>query len=193
VGKLNVLTEKFLSVRLPTQNMALPWLIEYMNLPAVFVFIAGSGCKEQRIGSNRRMGRLGYEVRTSPVVPASAVVTILLVNIRLLDTFALQPLSPSNILTSQLVTLTVTRDIRNTIQYTLDNPVTVNPNRYMKNEKSCSQLNTFLKDTRQLGRQMSHLSRQTKLETVSSNLHYYVQKQVQLLSLLSMNKCIALL
>jgi hypothetical protein len=29
--------------------------------------------------------------------------------------------------------------------------------------------------------------------TVSSNLHYYVQKQVQLLSLLSMNKCIVVL
>jgi hypothetical protein len=27
-----------------------------------------------------------------------------------------------------------------------------------------------------------------KLETVSSNLHFYVQKQVQLLGLLSMNK-----
>jgi hypothetical protein len=37
---------------------------------------------------------------------------------------------------------------------------------------------------------MGHLSAQTKLETVSSHLHYYVQKQVQLLSLLSMNKCI---
>jgi hypothetical protein len=36
---------------------------------------------------------------------------------------------------------------------------------------------------------MSHLPVKTKLETVSSNLHYYVQKQVQLLSLLSMNKC----
>jgi hypothetical protein len=35
---------------------------------------------------------------------------------------------------------------------------------------------------------MSHLSLQTKLETVSSDLHYYVQKQVQLLSLLSVNK-----
>jgi hypothetical protein len=40
---------------------------------------------------------------------------------------------------------------------------------------------------------MSHLSLQTKLETVSSNLHYYVRKQVQLLSPLSMNKCIVLL
>jgi hypothetical protein len=39
---------------------------------------------------------------------------------------------------------------------------------------------------------MSHLSVQTKLETVSSNLHYYVQKQVQLLNLLVMNKCIVL-
>jgi hypothetical protein len=37
---------------------------------------------------------------------------------------------------------------------------------------------------------MSHLSVQTKLETVSSDLHHHVQKQVQLLSLLSMNKCI---
>jgi hypothetical protein len=40
---------------------------------------------------------------------------------------------------------------------------------------------------------MSHLSLQTKLETVSSILHYYVQKQVQLLSLLSMNKFIVFL
>jgi hypothetical protein len=49
------------------------------------------------------------------------------------------------------------------------------------------------KDTGHLGRQMSHLSVQTKLETVSSDLHYYVQKQVQLLGLLSMNKCIIFL
>jgi hypothetical protein len=47
-----------------------------------------------------------------------------------------------------------------------------------------------LNDIYQLGWQMSHLSVQTKLETASSNLHYYVQKQVQLLSLLPMNKCI---
>jgi hypothetical protein len=33
---------------------------------------------------------------------------------------------------------------------------------------------------------MSHLPVQTKLETVSSDLHCYVQKQVQLLSLLSL-------
>jgi hypothetical protein len=37
---------------------------------------------------------------------------------------------------------------------------------------------------------MSHLSVQTKLETVSSDLHHYAQNQVQLLSLLSINKCI---
>jgi hypothetical protein len=61
----------------------------------------------------------------------------------------------------------------------------------MKNVKCCSQLSTYFK--RHLGRQMSHLSVQTKLETVSSNLHYYVHKQVQLLSLLSMNKCTVLL
>jgi hypothetical protein len=36
-----------------------------------------------------------------------------------------------------------------------------------------------LKDTWHLGRQMSHLSVQTKLETVSSNLHYYIKKKVQ--------------
>jgi hypothetical protein len=48
-----------------------------------------------------------------------------------------------------------------------------------------------LKDTRHFGRQMSHLCVQTELETVSSNLYYYVQKQ--LLSLLSMNKCIVFL
>jgi hypothetical protein len=35
-----------------------------------------------------------------------------------------------------------------------------------------------LKDTWNLARQMSHLSVQTKLETVSSSLHYYVQRQV---------------
>jgi hypothetical protein len=34
---------------------------------------------------------------------------------------------------------------------------------------------------------------QTKLETVSSDLHYYVQIQAQLLSLLSMNKHIVFL
>jgi hypothetical protein len=44
------------------------------------------------------------------------------------------------------------------------------------------------KDTWHLGRQMSHLSLQTKLETVSSNPHYYFQKHVQLLSLLGKNK-----
>jgi hypothetical protein len=38
---------------------------------------------------------------------------------------------------------------------------------------------------------MSHLSVQTKHGTVSSNLHYYVEKQVQLL--LMMNKCIVFL
>jgi hypothetical protein len=78
---------------------------------------------------------------------------------------------------------------------TLINPVTVDPNRNMKSEKCCSQLSTVhsLKDTWHLGRQMSHLSVQTKLKTVSTNLHYYVQKQVQLLSLLSMNKCMVFL
>jgi hypothetical protein len=40
---------------------------------------------------------------------------------------------------------------------------------------------------------MSHLSVQTKLETVSANLHHYVHKQVQPLSLLSMNKRIVFL
>jgi hypothetical protein len=40
---------------------------------------------------------------------------------------------------------------------------------------------------------MSHLSVQTKLETVSSKPHYHVQRQVQLLSLLLMNKCIVFL
>jgi hypothetical protein len=40
---------------------------------------------------------------------------------------------------------------------------------------------------------MNHLSVQTTVETVSSNLHYYVPKQVQLLSLLSMNKYIVFL
>jgi hypothetical protein len=46
-----------------------------------------------------------------------------------------------------------------------------------------------LQDTCHLGRHVStRLFRQNL--TVSSNLHYYVKKQVQLLSLLSMNKYI---
>jgi hypothetical protein len=68
------------------------------------------------------------------------------------------------------------------------NPVTVDLDRNMKNALH-SWAHT-LKDTWHLGRQMSHVSVQTKLETVSWNLHYYVQRQVQLLSLLSMNKYI---
>jgi hypothetical protein len=40
---------------------------------------------------------------------------------------------------------------------------------------------------------MSHLSVQTQLVTVSSHPNYYIQKQVQLLSPLSMNKCIVFL
>jgi hypothetical protein len=47
-----------------------------------------------------------------------------------------------------------------------------------------------LKDTWHLGSQMSHLSDQTELETVSSDLYYYVQKHVKLLSFLLMNKYI---
>jgi hypothetical protein len=45
---------------------------------------------------------------------------------------------------------------------------------------------TLKRHMRHLRWQMSHLSVQTKLETVSSNLHYYVTKQVQLLGLLSL-------
>jgi hypothetical protein len=63
-----------------------------------------------------------------------------------------------------------------------------NPNPNTKNEKCCSQLSTW-----DLRRQMSQLSFQTKLDTVSSNLQYYAQKQEQLLSLPSMNKCIIFL
>jgi hypothetical protein len=61
----------------------------------------------------------------------------------------------------------------------------------MGNDVHCW-VGTF-KDAWRLWRQMSHLSVQTKLETVSSNLHYYFQKQVQLLNLLSMKKYIVLL
>jgi hypothetical protein len=50
-----------------------------------------------------------------------------------------------------------------------------------------------LKDAWHLERQMSHLSVQTELETVSSNLPHDVQKQDQFLRLLSMNKCVAFL
>jgi hypothetical protein len=50
-----------------------------------------------------------------------------------------------------------------------------NPDRNMKNAVH-SWVHT-LKDTWHLGRQMSHLSVQTKLETVSSNLQYYVQNK----------------
>jgi hypothetical protein len=41
-------------------------------------------------------------------------------------------------------------------------------------------MKNVLNDTWHLGRQMSHLSVQTKLERVSPNLHYYVEKQVEL-------------
>jgi hypothetical protein len=60
-----------------------------------------------------------------------------------------------------------------------------NPDRKMK-ENCCSQFSTYFKDIRHLGREMSNLSVQTKNLTASSNLHYYVQKQVQ-------NKCIIFL
>jgi hypothetical protein len=46
---------------------------------------------------------------------------------------------------------------------------------------------TALKETGNLGRLMSHSSLQKKSLTVPSDLHYYVQKEVQLLSLLLMN------
>jgi hypothetical protein len=58
----------------------------------------------------------------------------------------------------------------------------------MENEKCRSQLSVCFR--RHFG---SHLSVQTKPETVSSNLHHYVQKQVQLLSLMTMNKCVVFL
>jgi hypothetical protein len=62
-----------------------------------------------------------------------------------------------------------------------------NPNLDMKNGKC--RLHLTLRDTWQLGRKIGHLSVQTKLDTVSSNLHCYVQKQVQqLLSFLYVNK-----
>jgi hypothetical protein len=61
-------------------------------------------------------------------------------------------------------------------------PINGNPDNTL--ESSCT-----LKDMWHLGRQMSHLSVQTKLDSVFK-LHHYVQKQVQLLSLLWINKCI---
>jgi hypothetical protein len=43
-------------------------------------------------------------------------------------------------------------------------PVTVNPDRNMKNEKCCSQLSTYFKCKLNLRRQMGHFSVQTKLD-----------------------------
>jgi hypothetical protein len=48
-------------------------------------------------------------------------------------------------------------------------------NRSIKNNNSPG-TRRYTSYTRHLGRQMSHEYVQTKLETVSSNLHYYVQK-----------------
>jgi hypothetical protein len=77
----------------------------------------------------------------------------------------------------------------------------------MRNEKLSLQLSTYLENTWDLGRQMGHsycaerdgtyIALSCVLFSIvvdsESHLHYYVQKQVQLLSLLSMNKYIAFL
>jgi hypothetical protein len=54
------------------------------------------------------------------------------------------------------------------------------PNRFIKREKLSSRLSILRGNWRNLRRRMSHF-------TVSSNLHYYVQKQAQFFSLLPMN------
>jgi hypothetical protein len=65
-----------------------------------------------------------------------------------------------------------------------------NPDRKMKNAFR-SRVHA-LKDTWHLGRQIRHLSVQTKLESFFK-LALLVQKQGQLLSLLSMNTCLVFL
>jgi hypothetical protein len=60
----------------------------------------------------------------------------------------------------------------------------------MKNEKCCTQLSTYFERHIAFRNADESLVCSEKKMTVSSNLRYYVQKQVQLLSLLSMNKCI---
>jgi hypothetical protein len=58
-------------------------------------------------------------------------------------------------------------------------------------ETLCSSVFLRIRDCGQVripsNSETSHLSVETELVTVSSDLHYYVQKQAQLLSLLSMN------
>jgi hypothetical protein len=56
-------------------------------------------------------------------------------------------------------------------------------------KKCCSQLSTYLKDMAFRKADVSLVCSNKTLDAVPSNLHYYVQKQVQLLSFLSMNKC----
>jgi hypothetical protein len=62
-----------------------------------------------------------------------------------------------------------------------------NPDGNTKIEKCCSQLRTYFK------RHLTFRKADDSIVTVSANLRYYVQKQVQLLGLLSMNKCIVFL
>jgi hypothetical protein len=62
----------------------------------------------------------------------------------------------------------------------------------MKNEKYCSELNACFK-RRMAFRKADESLIQRKTSQVSSSLQYYVQKQLKLLSLLSMNKRIILL
>jgi hypothetical protein len=55
---------------------------------------------------------------------------------------------------------------RSILKLPLANPITFNRDRNIKNEIFCSQLSTYLKDTWHLGRQMNHLSVQTKLDSL---------------------------
>jgi hypothetical protein len=64
-----------------------------------------------------------------------------------------------------------------------------NPYRKMKREKHFSQLSIYFKRQMTFRKVDESLVCSDKTLTVSSNLHYYAQKQVKFLCLLSMNKC----
>jgi hypothetical protein len=52
------------------------------------------------------------------------------------------------------------------------------------------ELQAYYEHLRTVRKMLIKEQQQRSVKTISSNLHYYIQKQIQLLSLLSMNKCI---
>jgi hypothetical protein len=62
-----------------------------------------------------------------------------------------------------------------------------NPDQDIKNEERCSHLSTYFKRHMAFKKANESLSVQTKFDSFF-NLHYYVQKQIQLLSFIFVNK-----